>query len=684
MSLVIENPSVAVDPTTEDRGRRSGGRRFAGSLLTWPAMVSVSALGILLVGLSFRLSALGASADLYYVVFWAGMLGAVLPIGTRLAQRGTRRLDRFLAVLLLGAITAVPKYLRNPDQPLYHDEYAHWREVVDVLSTGHLLRPNSLIPIVEFFPGTSALTAAIDRLTGLSPWSSGQILVLAAHLLGLFGVFVLAEVHLRSARAGAVAALVYALNPSAMYFDTQYAYESVAIGLFLWVLALASLATKAQERRHRIGFTLAAIACSAGCVVTHHLTSLFLVVVLVVVSATAGFRRRRSARRERRGLVTPAGKEPQDVAPAGKEAQDLAPDHPGVWSMVLLGTVVLGGLWLIVAWPTISYLSPYFGGSVEQLASMASTKGGGGREILAASVQPLWERGLTALAPVCVGVICLLGIIRWRRARMVLPSMTMGLILFGLIYFPSVPFVLAPSGAEGARRSWGFTYVGISLIVAMVMLHRKSDGNNQSDANEQSDDDKMSAGTRWPWPRWRGLVGLIVLTVLLVGNVGGGLNDPYRFPGTFKWGSDTDSASDEARTVARVLAAQTGRVRVVSDAYTALQLVAYGGLDVAAPSTGFPAWNLVQTDDDPTPDLARMLTTSQYNYLVVDIRMGEEPAFNGSNFGPDDPLLGQATPMANLTRLDRVPWANRIVATEHLRVYRLDLARIAATVRTGS
>jgi hypothetical protein len=168
-----------------------------------------------------------------------------------------------------------------------------------------------------------------------------------------------------------------------------------------------------------------------------------------------------------------------------------------------------------------------------------------------------------------------------------------------------------------------------------------------------------------------------LLVVVLIGNVGGGLNDPYRFPGPFRWGTDTNSASDEARTVARELAEKAGTVRVVADAYTALQLAAYGGLNVAAPSPGFPVWNLTQTGEDPSPALARMLVSSRYDYLVVDIRMAEQAPFNGHNFGQGDPLLGRATPMPYLTRLDTVPWATRVISTEHLRVYRLNLLDIA-------
>lgn len=678
LMLAKSDPSTDREPVRSSSSRPVRGGRTR--QVPWPVILASSAVGILIVGLSFRMSAAGLPAGAYYATFWAGVLAAVVPLGARLMSVTTTRRDRGWLIALLGGVTAVPKYLRNPTQPLYHDEYAHWREAIDVLTTGHLLRPNSLIPIVEFFPGTSALTAVVDRITGLSVWSSGQIVVSAAHILGLFAVFVLGEVHLRSARAGALASLVYALNPSAMYFDTQYAYESVAIGFFLWVLALTSLAARTDRSGQRFGLTAAASLCSAGCVVTHHLTALFLLVVLVIVSATVAIRPRLAARRSARAARSAGAAPdpevtdspaPDSPAPDDPAPTDAAPGHEGVWSVVLMTTVGLGLLWvLLVARETITYLSPYFGGSVRQLTTLASSKGGG-RVVLAASVQPWWERGLTALAPVVVGVIAVIGAQRWRRERTTWSSMTTGLIVFGLIYFPSVPFILAPSGAEGARRSWAFTYVGISLLLSMVLLAPGSVDRPRG---------------RWSQLgiRWRTAATVAVLGVLLIGNVGGGLNDPYRFPGQFKWGSDTDSASDEARTVARLLGDEAGPVRVVSDAYTALQLVAYGGLSVAAPSTGFPAWDLVETDRDPSPALAEMLSTSAYNYLVVDIRMGEQAPFNGSNFGPSDPLPGVAIPMANLTRLDHVPWASRVMATEHLRVYRLDLGKIGSTVRVGS
>jgi hypothetical protein len=623
-------------------------RDLSGWVTSWQGLVAATAIGILVVGLSYRLSAADAPPSLYYATFWVGVLVAVLPAGSRLVARSGTRAQRCWALALVGLSTFVPKYLRNPFAPSYHDEYAHWHEATDVLATGRLFQGNSLIPIVEYYPGTAALTASVQRLTGLSVWSIGEVIMLGAHLMALFAVFVLGEVLLRSARAGAVAALVYALNPSEMYFDTQYAYEGVAIAFFMWVLALTSLAARARGRQ-RAGLLVVALVCAAATVVTHHLTTVFLLVVLALVA------------------VTTTGGSILRARGAGRA------NGPGVggalaWWSVLAGLVVMAGAWWwFVARPTVSYLDPYLGGSIDQLVTMRKASGGGGRVLLAASVQPLWERGLAALAPAIAGLICLRALVMARRSWSGYGLDTAALMAFGLIYFPSVLFLFAPSGAEGARRSWAFTYVGLALIGAFVVVRHGSEKQRG-----------------WGVPaRWHRPVGLTVLSIMLIGGVAAGLNDPYRFPRPFRWGTDTTSASPEARTVAEQLRDQYGSAAVVTDQYTALQMVAYGDLEVASPAEGFPAWNLVQTPHDPDPKLAGDLASSHYDYLVVDMRMADQVPFNQTNFGDGDPLTGQPTPRANLDRLDHVPWASKVMTTSNLRVYRLDLSLVGRPLEAG-
>lgn len=624
----------------------------------WPVMVGAAAVGVVIVGLSYRLSAQGASSAVYYLVFWAGLLLGALPAAGTMIARSSSPARRIWALGLLAVLTAVPKYLRNPDGPLYHDEYAHWRQAVDVLSTGQLGHSNDIIPIVQYYPGTSALTAGVQQLTGLSVWQAGELVVLATHVLSLFAALVLVGTLLGSVRAGAVGALVYALNSSVLYFDTQYAYESVAIAYYLWVLALAALAAREANRVRRWLYVAGALLVAGAAVVTHHLTTLALIGTLVLVSGVIGVARilrRRSARRART---------------TGRSATDTIPSVPvpaarslSAWWVVTAGTLAMATAWLLLAaWPTVLYLSPYAGTSVQQLGQIAS-KGDGGRELLAASVQPLWERGLSALAPVLIGLLCLAGVwILWRERRH-WPADVQALALFGLVYFPSVLFIMAPMGAEGARRSWAFTYIGVALIVALVFQR------------------KAGVWGRRLGTRLRAAIVMVLVAVVMIGNVGAGLNDPYRFPGPFRWGTDTNSASAEARVMAELLGGTAGPVRAVSDRYTGLALSAYGGVWVATPSFGFPAAELTQTDRDPTPELAAMLATSHIDYLVVDMRMAQEAAYNGDNYGSSDPLPGRATPVAYLERLDDVPWASRVMTTEHLRVYRLDMS---ALTREGS
>lgn len=654
MTTLVADAPGAADRRSAMRLRRARGRgrhRYArpdwpasrdvfSRLAGWPTTVIAAAAGILVIGYSYRLSAVGTPASTYYVVFWLGMLTATLPTAVKMVAERTGRTDRCWAVLMLGIVTMVPKLLRNPDGPRYHDEYAHWREAIDVAAAGKLFQPNTIIPIVEFFPGNSGLTVATQSIGGVSMWTAGLIAVAALHVAGLFAVYVLGEGMLGSPRAGGIAALVYGINPSAVYFDTQYAYESLAINLFLWVIALAAIAAHSPNRSRRVRCLTTAATLTVAIVVTHHLTTVFLIAALttvaLVVTVGAWTAHRRGARvgRITRGTIA-------------------------TWWIMLGAVLTIAGLWVwFFARPTLDYLSPYFGNSVDQLQTMAEKSGSGGRKLLAASVQPFWERLLTAGAPGVLLVTTALAALLICR-RHVRPNLsTWGLMLFGLLFFVSLPFILAPSGAEGARRSWGFTYVGLALIVALTLTRWPPDGLRFGVRIGRT---AMSIWTT------------VLMVVLLMGNVAGGLNDPYRFPGPFRWGTDTNSATQETRALALQMNSQFGRVKVVSDAYTALQLAADGGMVMAAPSRGFPAWELTQTDADPSPQLAGMLSSSDYRYLVVNAHMGKELPFNGHNFGENDPLLGDKTPMANLDRLDAVSWATRVISTENLRVYRLHL-----------
>ena len=66
-----------------------------------------------------------------------------LPIVGLIARRATPQTMRSALLTLYGLVSYAPKLLRNPASPIYHDEYAHWLETHEILSTGKLFQPNS-------------------------------------------------------------------------------------------------------------------------------------------------------------------------------------------------------------------------------------------------------------------------------------------------------------------------------------------------------------------------------------------------------------------------------------------------------------------------------------------------------------------------------------------------------------
>jgi hypothetical protein len=317
-------------------------------------------------------------------------------------------------------------------------------------------------------------------------------------------------------------------------------------------------------------------------------------------------------------------------------------------------------VWVItVAHETYDYLSPYAATALDQLANQATGKSSG-RRLYADVVTPVYERLLgMAAPPLMLGVFLLViyrsHVFRGSHAR----RTVIALAVFGSLYFASVPFILAPKGAEGARRTWAFTYLGLALCVAGLL------------------------GV-WLWHRSRRRRALVLVTLLLgavlIGNTGAGLNDSYRFPGPYQFGSDTRSLTTEVLTLAEVFDQRFPKQRIVSDRYTSLALVAYGSAYSASPGSTFQTYDLFFKATDPDPYLVHQLDTSRYTYLVVDERLSSPVPEGMHYFVGDEPaevVAGSSpVPQAALDRFETVPWTTKVYSTTNYSVYRLDFAAV--------
>ena len=135
--------------------------------------------------------------------------------------------------------------------PVYFDEYGHWRLANDIAATGSLSPENTFLPIIRYYPGLETLTAGLHAVTGLPTWHAGQVVILLSHCLSLVVVYQLARAVALPRAACFAAAMVFSLNPSFLYFDTQFSYESLGMTLAFTTLLCALRARRAFSMRAR-------------------------------------------------------------------------------------------------------------------------------------------------------------------------------------------------------------------------------------------------------------------------------------------------------------------------------------------------------------------------------------------------------------------------------------------------
>ena len=587
------------------------------------------------------------SDEAEFVWFWLGMIVAELPLIAMIVRRATSAAARSALLIVVGFVSYLPKLLRNPGGPAYHDEYAHWRATYDIVASGRLSGSAQIIPIIGRYPGLHAATAAIVDITGLSLWQAATALLVLCHIAMLLGVATLARSLGLDSRAATIAAVAYAFNASFLYFDTQFAYESMAITIVAWTLVCYAQAVTARPGPGRRAWCFLTALLTLGCVATHHLSTIDLVVIMAVMSALLSLPREARADGWRGSAAT-------------------------AWGLTAFTGLAISAWICFVAPGTVAYLSPYPGTGFSQLLQLV-TGSGSGRHLFSASVSPWWEQvaafGATLVALI-MAVAGWLRIRRWRRDGR-LPSgrrraLLLGFAVVGAVYFPSTVFSFAPAGAEGARRSWGITWIGLAILTGPVAVWL------------------VDLASRRRWASTRNavrIIGVAVAVVSLVGNTAAGLNAFYRFSGPFRFGSDARSDTAELNAMTQwFLHRFGGGNNIVTDRYTGLLLASFGTQNTANPSAGFPVWDLYRDPPGrplgPT-SLIASLTTSDYRYLVVDKRMAANVPQLGIDFDsePRDLVLPDGKPIYNgrLAKFDGVVWMSKVFESDNYVVYRMNL-----------
>jgi len=275
--------------------------------LGWtPVLAVVAAVGLVLVALGNN----AARSDdvLAWLPFWAGLVLIYAPIAWRLLAAETSRRERIGLVVLLGVSLFLVKVLYSPNEFVFYDELGWWRATDDLLSSGGPFSSNPLVITTKAFPGLDLLTGPLVLLANLSIFDAGTITVGLIRTAFLFALFLFFERATRSSRAAGIGVLVYACNPSFLYFNSQFAYESVAllIGISLLLATVRWSDARDPSVKRGVRSLIAAIAILAFTLtITHHITTY---AVLALLIAWALFMELgEEGRGARRGLLeTPA------------------------------------------------------------------------------------------------------------------------------------------------------------------------------------------------------------------------------------------------------------------------------------------------------------------------------------------------------------------------------------------
>ncbi len=390
-------------------------------------------------------------------LWWLGLLAIFAPAAATLLLAKVSRSEAAFILLVTGIALYGVKLVYAPGRLWEFDELLHYPTVDALLTTHRLFTPNSLLPVSPYYPGMETVTAVIVQLTGLNIVQAGLVLIGIARTLTVVSLFLLFERIALPPRFAASAALLYMACPAFFYFDSQFAYESLAIALSfacLFTLRAAQL----EQGRHRRRLNYMATLLLLAVVVTHHITSLILVATLVAWTLSELFAVLRARAKACEGLWFDSETDQPLV---------YLVDLPGGTWVPVLGVVALLAWLLNIASVTISYLGPQLISGLAEFVRIIRLEETG-RTLFqsnAGHTASILERSLGIGSVLIILALIPLGIrYLWnRRDALVLSRF---LAIGSLAYPATLALRLTRSGWEIGSRATAFAYIPLAFTIA--------------------------------------------------------------------------------------------------------------------------------------------------------------------------------------------------------------------------
>jgi hypothetical protein len=191
---------------------------------------------------------------------------------------------REITVAVLGLYPAVVFRMSSPVVLGGYDEHQHEQMLLNLLRGSGLFAPNPVLRVGPFYPGLELFTGVGIRLTGLPVALAVSLVVLLCRLLLVLIIYHAALLVSPSRRGASLVVAFYAVSSEFYGFNSQFAYQTLALTLGLGGLFLLRRAQLADHAAARRLFFIASLVLIAT-VVTHHGTSWMVLAFLIAWAA---------------------------------------------------------------------------------------------------------------------------------------------------------------------------------------------------------------------------------------------------------------------------------------------------------------------------------------------------------------------------------------------------------------
>lgn len=598
--------------------------RTAVSRGSLPTLSVVSASALLLLAVVDNAARVG-QATWPTVAFWFIMGMLFVPVALRLVRPDVSDSERLGLIVLLVTSLYLVKVLNSPLSFTLHDEFGQWRVADDIIQTHHLFADDPIGRAYPYFPGLQIVTTALVQLSGWSIFQVGIVLLGVMRITFAIALFQFFALTSSSTRIAGVATLLYTTNPNFVFFDAQYAYETLALTLVMFVLYLAVLWQRERTRRRAVSL-LTCVVIGAN-VVTHHLATYTLTVVLLVwstIECVLAWRMRRSH------ANNPAG-------------------------FALVAFLLASGWAILVADIVVTYLIPVLNGAIREFIQFLTGHGPAKVPFSSTSSQrdPLVVQVLGFASVILILLSVPFGLWRlWARRR----ANALALTLAGgtLAYPVSLGLRLTQQGTETSNRASEYVFVGIGFVLALVIAEAWLPG-------------------RLHWPRMAMFATWSV--AIFLGGISVGTAPYARLPGPYLVAADQRSIDPQGVAAAEWMRDARGvNNRMIADQTNGLLMGSYGK---QAPQFRFRA-------DDPysvseaifSPGVGSfeqsILRGKEIQYIIIDDRLSQALPPTGIYFERSEPgAYRHAAPIDPqvLAKWDRIPVVSRIFDSGDIVIY---------------